>query len=86
MAVKLKPDLVEAREFLLASFYIGSGQYSRAIYQSQLALKFDPTDQTALYHLIMALRHSGSSEQRDQIKMLVKRLSIIAAGIAAARN
>ena len=74
MAVKLKPDLVEARD-LLASFYIGSGQYSRAIYQSQVALKFDPTDQTALYHLIMALRHSGPSEQRDQIKMLVKRLS-----------
>jgi tetratricopeptide (TPR) repeat protein len=74
MAVKLKPDLVEARD-LLASFYIGSGQYPLAIEQCQLALKFDPADQTALYHLIMALRHSGPSEQRDQIKALVKRLS-----------
>jgi tetratricopeptide (TPR) repeat protein len=74
MAVRLKPDLVEARD-LLASFYIGAGQYPLAIEQCRLALKFDPADQTALYHLIMALRHSGPSEQRDQIKALVKRLS-----------
>lgn len=74
IAVKLKPDLVEARD-LLASFYIGSGQYRQAIEQCRLALQYDPTDQTAMYHLIMALRHSGQSGQRDQIQTLVKRLS-----------
>ena len=74
MAVKLKPDFVEARD-LLASLYLGSGQYRLAIEQSQLALQYDPSDQSAMYHLIMALRHSGQSGDRDKIQALVKRLS-----------
>lgn len=74
MAVKLKPDLVEARD-LLASFYLGSNQYGHAIEQCELALQYDPADQTALYHLIMALRHSGQGGQREKIQGLVKRLS-----------
>ena len=73
-AVELKPDLVEARD-LLASFYTASGQYRLAIEQCQLALQYDPADQTALYHMIVALRHSGQTGERDQIKVLVKRLS-----------
>jgi tetratricopeptide (TPR) repeat protein len=74
IAVKLKPNLVEARD-LLASFYINSGQYNLAIEQCQSALQYDPADQTALYHLIVALRHSGQTGQREQIQTLVKRLS-----------
>lgn len=73
-AVRLKPDFVEARD-LLASLYLGSGQYRLAIEQCQLALQYAPTDQSALYHLIMALRHSGESGQREKIQALVKRLS-----------
>jgi tetratricopeptide (TPR) repeat protein len=73
-AVKLKPDLVEARD-LLASMYTRSGQYNLAIEQCRLALRYSPSDQTAIYHLIVALRHSGQSGQRDEIQTLVKRLS-----------
>jgi len=34
----------------------------------------DPGDQTAIYHLIVALRHSGQSGQSAEIPVLVKRL------------
>jgi tetratricopeptide (TPR) repeat protein len=74
LAVKLKPDLVQARD-LLASMYMSSGQYGPAIEQCRLALQYSPSDQSALYHLIIALRHSGQSGQRDEIQALVKRLS-----------
>ena len=73
-AVKLKPDFVEARD-LLASLYLSSAQYGAAIEQSQLALKYAPQDQAAMYHLIVALRHSNASGERDQIQVLVKRLA-----------
>jgi tetratricopeptide (TPR) repeat protein len=73
-AVKLKPDLVEARD-LLASMYTRSGKYNLAIEQCRLALQYSPSDQTAIYHLIVALRHSGQRGQRDEIQTLVKRLS-----------
>jgi tetratricopeptide (TPR) repeat protein len=74
IAVKLKPDLVEARD-LLASIYTRSGQYNLAIVQCRLALEYSPSDQTAIYHLIIALRHSEQVGQRDEIPALVKRLS-----------
>jgi tetratricopeptide (TPR) repeat protein len=74
LAVKLKPDLAEARD-LLAGIYNRSGQYNLAIEQCRLALHFSPNDQIAIYHLIVALRHSERIEQRNQIPSLVKRLS-----------
>ena len=73
-AVKLKPELVEARD-LLAGMYARSGQYNLAIEQCRLALRYSPSYQTAIYHLIVALRHSWQSGQRDEIQTLVKRLS-----------
>jgi len=73
-AVKLKPDLVEARD-LLATMYTRSGQYNLAIEQCRLALQYAPSDQSAMYHLIIALRHSGQSGRSDEIQALVKRLS-----------
>jgi tetratricopeptide (TPR) repeat protein len=73
-AVKLKPDLAEARD-LLAGMYIRSGRYNLAIEQCRLALRYSPSDQTSIYHLIVALRHSGQSGQRAEIQTLVKRLS-----------
>jgi tetratricopeptide (TPR) repeat protein len=73
-AVKLKPDLVEARD-LLASMYTRSGQYKLAIEQCRLALRYSPSDQTAIYHLIVVLRHSDKASERAEIPALVKRLS-----------
>src|SRR5208283_289413 len=71
-AVKLKPDFVEARD-LLASLYQQSGQYALAIEQCQVALRYAPSDQSAMYHLIISLRDSG--KERDKIQSLVKRLA-----------
>lgn len=72
-ALKLKPDMVEARD-LLADIYIRSEKYDSAIEQCRLALKDAPSDQSAMYHLIIALRHSGPEGQRE-IPVLVKQLS-----------
>ena len=74
LAVKLKPDLTEARD-ILSRLYTRSGQYSLAIEQCRLALQYAPSDRTAVYHLITALRHSGQSAQSDEIQALLKRLS-----------
>jgi tetratricopeptide (TPR) repeat protein len=73
VALKLKPDMVEARD-LLADMYIRSEKYDLAIEQCRLALKDSPSDQSAMYHLIIALRHSGAEGQRE-IPALVKQLS-----------
>jgi len=66
--------MIEARD-LLASMYTDSGQYSLAIEQCRLALQTNPGDQTAIYHLIVALRHAGGVEERAEIPALVKRLA-----------
>ncbi|MGA7339113.1 MAG: tetratricopeptide repeat protein [Terracidiphilus sp.] len=71
LALKLKPDLAKARD-VLASMYMRSGQYGPAVEQCRLALQYDPSDETAMYHLIIALRHSGHN---DELQPLVKRLS-----------
>jgi len=72
-AVRLKPDLVPAHD-ALASIYVHSGQYDLAIEQCRIALKYSPSDETAAYHLLIALRHSGKSDS-PEIKALVKQLS-----------
>ena len=72
-ALKLKPDMLEARD-LLATVYIETQKYDLAIEQCRLALKEAPSDQSAMYHLIVALRHSGPEGQRE-ISALVKQLS-----------
>ena len=73
-AVKLKPEFVQARD-VLASLYISSGKFSLAKQQSELALKKDPFDEAAIYHLISVLRHSTSSADREQLRTLAKRLA-----------
>jgi hypothetical protein len=45
-----------------------------AIDQCRLALKDAPSDETAAYHLVVALRLSGHGND-DEMKALVKRLS-----------
>lgn len=71
LAVKLKPDHVGSRD-LLASMYMRTGQYDLAIEQCKIALKYSPTDETATYHLIISMRHTGHT---DDLKPLVKRLA-----------
>lgn len=70
-AVQLKPDLVDAHN-LLASMYMSTGQYDRAVTESRTALQYAPADESATYHLIISLRHTG---QKDELPALVKRLS-----------
>jgi tetratricopeptide (TPR) repeat protein len=74
LAVRLKPDMVEARN-LLANLYIASGQYDLAIEQCRTAMQDDPSDQTAIYHLIVALRHTSADQAHSEIPALVKRLA-----------
>ncbi len=70
-AEKGKPDLVEAHN-QLASMYMTLGQYESAIKECRTALKYDPANETAMYHLIISLRHSGHN---DELPPLVKRLA-----------
>ena len=72
--VGMKPTFAPARD-LLASLYLNSGKYQLARHQSELALKDDPLDQAAIYHLIVALRHSTSAADRGEVKEYVKRLA-----------
>jgi tetratricopeptide (TPR) repeat protein len=74
LAAKLKPDMTETRD-LLATIYASTEQYNLAIEECRLALQSNPGDQTAIYHLIVAYRHSGNADQRAQIPVLVKQLA-----------
>ena len=70
-AIVLRPSLGAARD-ILAKLYLQAGQNEAAIVQSRRALVSDSKDQTALYHLIQALRRSGRTED---IPNLLKRLA-----------
>jgi len=70
-AVHLEPNLVSAHD-LLAKMYLDTGQYDRAVEECHVALQYAPADETATYHLVIALRHMG---QKDELPALVKRLS-----------
>ncbi|HEV2416701.1 MAG TPA: tetratricopeptide repeat protein [Terriglobia bacterium] len=61
-AVALDPTLVFARDDL-AQLELNAGRIKPAIEQSQQALKADPTDQTAVYHLVVAYRRSGQTQE-----------------------
>jgi tetratricopeptide (TPR) repeat protein len=68
-AVQLNPELALAHD-ILARLYLKSHRPNLAIEESRLTLRIDPADETAVYHLIMALRQSG---QAGQIPLLLKR-------------
>jgi tetratricopeptide (TPR) repeat protein len=70
-AIALRPSLGSARD-ILAKLYLQAGENEPAIVQSRRALSTDPKDQTAIYHLIQALRRSGRTED---IPNLLKRLA-----------
>jgi tetratricopeptide (TPR) repeat protein len=70
-AVALQPTLVPARD-VLAKLYLQAGQNQAAIEQCREALRSDPKDQTALYHLIQGLRKTGN---KQELPDLLKRLA-----------
>ncbi len=71
-ATQLNPDFVLARD-VLGDLYLESGQLDLAIRECRLALHTDPSDQNALYHLIQALRRSGTGS-KSEMTQLLKRL------------
>ncbi len=71
-AVALQPSL-EAAHNVLAKYYLDAGQNALAAKECHLVLEKKPSDQSALYHLIVALRKTGDqSEIPDLLKRLAK--------------
>jgi tetratricopeptide (TPR) repeat protein len=70
-AVTLQPSLSAAHN-VLAKFYLDSGQPALAAKECRLVLQQNPADQTALYHLVLALRKTNS---QSEIPDLLKRLA-----------
>ncbi|HEY3625372.1 MAG TPA: tetratricopeptide repeat protein [Terracidiphilus sp.] len=71
-AVSLDPSLTSAHN-VLAKFYLDSDQNAAAAKECRMVLDRTPEDQTALYHLVLALRRSGEqSEIPDLLKRLAK--------------
>ncbi len=70
-AARSKPDLVDAHNEL-ANMFMNLNQYDKAVKECRIALQYDPSNETAMYHLIISLRHSG---HQDDLQPLVKRLS-----------
>lgn len=71
-AAKTRPNLVEAHD-QLASMYMKLSKYDEAVKECRTALQYDPSNETAMYHLIISLRHSGA--KAEDLKPLVKRLA-----------
>ena len=70
-AAKIRPNLVDAHN-QLASMYMSLGEYDQAIRECRMALQYDPANESALYHLILSLRHTG---HKEDLKPMVKRLA-----------
>jgi tetratricopeptide (TPR) repeat protein len=70
-AVALDPSLMPAHN-VLSKYYLDSGQYPVAAQECRKVLEQNPTDQTALYHLVLALRKTN---QQAEIPDLLKRLA-----------
>jgi tetratricopeptide (TPR) repeat protein len=70
-AVSLRPGLSGSRT-VLARLYLQAGSYREAAEECRKALAEDPKDQTALYHLIQALR---KTDDKAEIPALLKRLA-----------
>jgi len=76
-AVRNKPDFTLAED-VLTELYLRSGEAGLAEATARLALKSDPNDQSALYHLIVCLREKGD---RTELPQLVQRLAEVTAGL-----
>lgn len=65
-AVALQPHFALARD-VLGRLYLQMGDTANALRESRLAFANDPTDQTALYHLIRAMRSAGKADEVAQL-------------------
>jgi tetratricopeptide (TPR) repeat protein len=72
-STQLNPDFVLSRD-VLGGLYLKSGQLTLAVEQCHAALRGNPSDQEAVYHLIQALRQSGKASTTEMTE-LVKRLA-----------
>lgn len=74
-AVQVKPDFVLAHD-VLAGLLLKSGELERSIAESRLSLKLDPTDRTAVYHLLSAWRKRGNdaevAELAKQLRTMIE--------------
>jgi tetratricopeptide (TPR) repeat protein len=71
-AVSRQPSLTAAHN-LLAKYYLDAGENALAARECRLVLQQDPSDQSALYHLVIALRKTGDqAEIPDLLKRLAK--------------
>jgi len=70
-AISLQPSMTAAHN-VLAKYDLDSGAFAQAASECRVVLKNSPDDQTALYHLVMALRKAG---QREEIPAVLKRLA-----------
>ncbi len=70
-ALSLQPNLAAAHD-ILAKLYLQAGRNQAAAQHSRKALDSDPKNQTALYHLIQALRKTG---EKGELPGLLKRLA-----------
>lgn len=73
-AVTLQPALSGART-VLAKLFLQEEKYPEAIEQCRKALEQNPKDQTALYHLIQALRKTGDNKR--EMPDLLKQLAVL---------
>jgi tetratricopeptide (TPR) repeat protein len=70
-AVSLQPSLTAAHN-VLAKYYLDEGDNALAAKECREVLERNPSDQSALYHLVMALRKTG---EQSEIPVLLKRLA-----------
>jgi len=70
-AIALDPSLTAAHN-VLSKFYLDSGKNTEAAKECRIVLERTPDDQTALYHLVLALRRTG---EQAEIPDLLKRLA-----------
>jgi folylpolyglutamate synthase/dihydropteroate synthase len=56
----------------LAKYYLDAGQNQLAANECRIVLEQSPSDQSALYHLVIALRKTG---EQAEIPDLLKRLA-----------
>ena len=72
-AVSLRPSLGPAHT-VLAKLYMMADRYPEAVAECRKALQDDPADQTALYHLVRALR---KTDAKSEIPSLLKQLALV---------
>jgi tetratricopeptide (TPR) repeat protein len=70
-AVTLQPSLTAAHN-VLAKYYLAAGQNELAVKECRIVLEESPSDQSALYHLVMALR---KTDKQAEIPDLLRRLA-----------